>query len=55
VAADLSLDVLRWQRGRRPPAFAAEVGRIPLRTHAVAAALAAIVLNHLPDPAPALH
>lgn len=54
VATDLSLDMLRWQRGRRPPAVAADVGRLPLRTHAVDAALAAFVLNHLPDPGPAL-
>lgn len=55
VAADLSLHMLRWQRGRRPPAVAADVGRLPVRTHAVDAALAAFVLNHLPDPGPALH
>ena len=54
VAADLSLEMLRWQQARRPPAVAADVGRLPLRRHAVAAALAAFLLNHLPDAGPAL-
>lgn len=54
VAIDLSLDMLRWRRAERPPAAVAEIDRIPLRTDGGDAALAAFVLNHLPDPAPAL-
>ena len=54
VAVDLSLDMLRWRQARRPPAVAADLGKLPLRTHAVDAALAAFVLNHLSDPGPAL-
>lgn len=54
VALDLSLDMLRWQRADRPLAVCGEVGRIPLRTGAVDAALAAFVLNHLRDPLSAL-
>jgi SAM-dependent methyltransferase len=54
VALDLSPDMLRWRRAERPPAAVAEIGRIPLRTASVDATLAAFVLNHLPDPGPAL-
>jgi SAM-dependent methyltransferase len=54
VALDLSLDMLRWHRAERPPAVVAEVGRVPLRSDVVDAVLAAFVLNHLPDPEPAL-
>jgi SAM-dependent methyltransferase len=54
VALDLSLDMLRWRRAERPLAVQGEVNRIPLRTGAVDAALAAFVLNHLRDPGPAL-
>lgn len=54
VALDLSADMLRWRAASRPPAVVGEVGRIPLRTACVDDALAAFVLNHLPDPHPAL-
>lgn len=54
IALDLSLDMLRWRRPQRPPAVVAELGRIALRTNTVDDALAAFVLNHLPDPGPAL-
>lgn len=54
MALDLSLDMVRWHRERRPPAVVAEVDRIPLRDGGVEAVLAAFVLNHLPDPMPAL-
>jgi ubiquinone/menaquinone biosynthesis C-methylase UbiE len=54
VALDLSLDMLRWRRTERPLAVCGEVGRIPLRTGAVDAALAAFVLNHLRDQGSAL-
>lgn len=54
VALDLSLDMLRWRRAERPPALVGELTRVPLRTGAVDAAVAAFVLNHLPDPAAGL-
>jgi ubiquinone/menaquinone biosynthesis C-methylase UbiE len=54
VAVDLSLDMVRWRREERPPAAVSRVTRIALRTDAVDVAFAAFVLNHLPDPLPAL-
>jgi len=54
VAMDLSLDMLRWRRDQRPPAVVGEVGRAPLRSGSVDDAVAAFVLNHLPEPLPAL-
>jgi SAM-dependent methyltransferase len=54
VALDLSLDMLRWRRHERPPAVVAELGRVPLRTASVDDVFAAFVLNHLPEPLPAL-
>jgi SAM-dependent methyltransferase len=54
VAVDLSLDMLRWQRTSRPPSAVADLSRLPLRTDTVDDAVAAFVLNHLPDPLPAL-
>ena len=54
VALDRSPDMLRWRRADRPPAAVADATRLPLRTDAVHAAFAAFLLNHLPDPAPAL-
>ncbi len=54
IAVDLSLDMLRWRRDERPPAAVSQVTRIALRSDAVDAAFAAFVLNHLPDPGPAL-
>jgi SAM-dependent methyltransferase len=54
LAVDLSLDMLRWRRASRPPAVVGDVGGLPLRDDAVDDAVAAFVLNHLPDPMPAL-
>jgi SAM-dependent methyltransferase len=54
VALDRSPDMLRWRRAARPPAAVADATRLPLRTDAVQAAFAAFLLNHLPDPVPAL-
>lgn len=54
VALDLSLDMLRWRAAERPPAVVGDARRLPLRTSSVDDALAAFVLNHLPDPQPAL-
>jgi SAM-dependent methyltransferase len=53
VAVDLSPDMLRWQRGSRPPAAVGDMNRLPLRDDAVDDVVAAFVLNHLPDPMPA--
>jgi SAM-dependent methyltransferase len=46
--------MLRWRRDQRPPAVVGEVGRAPLRGGSVDDAVAAFVLNHLPEPLPAL-
>lgn len=54
VAADLSLDMLAWDRARRPPAVVADVHHLPLRAAAVDHVVAAFVLNHLSAPVPAL-
>jgi SAM-dependent methyltransferase len=54
VALDRSPDMLRWHRAQRPPAAVADATRLPLRTDAVQDSFAAFLLNHLPDPAPAL-
>jgi SAM-dependent methyltransferase len=50
LAVDLSADMLRWRRAERPPAVAGDVTRLPLADGCVDAAVAAFVLNHLPDP-----
>jgi SAM-dependent methyltransferase len=50
LAVDLSADMLRWRRAERPPAVAGDVTRLPLADRCVDAAVAAFVLNHLPDP-----
>ena len=54
VAVDLSLSMLRWRAARRPPAAVADLSRLPMRAGAVDDAVAAFVLNHLPEPVPAL-
>lgn len=54
VALDFSLDMLSWHRGDRPSAVVADVNGLPLRTDSVDDAFAAFVLNHLPEPVPAL-
>ncbi|HVL84388.1 MAG TPA: class I SAM-dependent methyltransferase, partial [Pseudonocardia sp.] len=54
VALDRSHDMLAWRAGERPPAAVGEIGHLPLATASVDDAAAAFVLNHLPDPAPAL-
>ncbi len=50
VAVDVSVDMLAWHRGERPPAVAGELTALPLRDHSVDDALAAFVLNHLTAP-----
>lgn len=54
VALDLSHAMLAWHAAGRPAAAVGELGRLPLATASVDDALAAFVLNHLPDPAAAL-
>ena len=54
LAVDLSADMLRWRRAERPPALAGDVTRLPLADRCVDAAVAAFVLNHVPDPAAGL-
>lgn len=55
IAVDLSGDMLRWDRDRRPPSAVAEVGRLPVATGGVDDAIASFVLNHLRRPAFAMH
>ena len=50
VAVDVSVDMLAWHRGERPPAVAGELTALPLRDRSVDDALAAFVLNHLTAP-----
>jgi len=50
IAVDASLDMLRWQADQRPPAVAADLRALPLCDATVDDAIAAFVLNHLPDP-----
>jgi SAM-dependent methyltransferase len=50
VALDRSAGMLGWRAADRPPAVVADVRALPLADGAVAACVAAFVLNHLPDP-----
>ncbi|MGH9121150.1 MAG: class I SAM-dependent methyltransferase [Acidimicrobiales bacterium] len=50
IAVDFSPAMLSWQRTLRPPAAAADVRALPLRTDSVDDCVAAFVLNHLEDP-----
>jgi SAM-dependent methyltransferase len=50
VALDLSEDMLRLDRHRRPPALVADVGALPLATAALGGVVASFVLNHVGDP-----
>lgn len=50
LATDLSLDMLAWQAGERPPAVVAEICSLPLRDRSVDDTVAAFVLNHLVEP-----
>jgi SAM-dependent methyltransferase len=51
VAADLSYDMLAWNRPARPPAVVADVTRLPFPSGVFDAAVASFVLNHLTNPA----
>jgi SAM-dependent methyltransferase len=50
VAADLSLEMLRVDRARRPPAVAADAGSLPFRAGGFAAVVIAFGVNHATDP-----
>jgi len=50
LATDLSLGMLEWDAGGRPPAVAADVRALPFWRHAVDDCVAAFVFNHLADP-----
>ncbi|MHB8681230.1 MAG: class I SAM-dependent methyltransferase [Acidimicrobiales bacterium] len=54
IGADLSFDMLHWHDAERPPAVVADVRQLPLGDESVDDVVAAFVLNHLADPAPAL-
>jgi SAM-dependent methyltransferase len=50
IAADLSHDMLAWNRPARPPAVVADVMRLPFPGAVFDVAVASFVLNHLSDP-----
>jgi ubiquinone/menaquinone biosynthesis C-methylase UbiE len=50
VAADLSYDMLAWDRPARPPAVVADVMRLPFPSDVFDVVIASFVLNHLTDP-----
>lgn len=54
IAIDLSMDMLGWNAGNRPPAAMADVCRLPLLSNAVHDVVSAFVLNHLTQPENAL-
>jgi SAM-dependent methyltransferase len=54
VAVDLSVEMLRHERERRPPATAGDAAALPLRDRGVGAVVAACSISHVPDPQGAL-
>ncbi len=50
VAADLSHDMLAWNRAARPPAVVADVMHLPFPGAVFDVVVASFVLNHLIDP-----
>lgn len=54
VACDAALGMLQPRSRERPPAVVGDVRALPLRTAAADLVTAGFVLNHLPDPGPAL-
>jgi SAM-dependent methyltransferase len=51
VAVDASLDMLRHDQSRRPPAAVGDARRLPGKEGGFDAVVAAFVLSHVPDPA----
>ncbi|MDP8929747.1 MAG: class I SAM-dependent methyltransferase [Actinomycetota bacterium] len=51
IAVDVAFDMLRHDRGRRPPAVVGDGGRLPFKNGAFGAVVMAFVLSHVPDPA----
>ncbi len=54
VGLDLTLDMLRSDRGHRPPAVNADATRMPFGAGSFDVALGAFVLSHIPTPVDAL-
>jgi SAM-dependent methyltransferase len=54
VALDLSVDMLRHDRTRRPPALVGDAACLPLRDDGVGGVVAACSISHAPDPKAAL-
>jgi SAM-dependent methyltransferase len=54
LALDLALGMLTVQQRARPPAAAADAGRLPVATGSCGAVVAAFSYNHVADPAGAL-
>lgn len=50
IAVDLSAEMLAWEAPARPPAFVADVRRLPVADGQVDDVLGAFVYNHLTDP-----
>jgi SAM-dependent methyltransferase len=54
LAMDFSPAMLAWEAPARPPCAAADIRALPLTAGSIDDAVAAFVLNHLPDPAAGL-
>ena len=54
VACDVALGMLRPGADRRPPALVGDLAALPVRAGSLDLVTAGFVLNHLPDPRPAL-
>jgi SAM-dependent methyltransferase len=54
VPVDLAEGMLAGWDGERPPGAVGDLRRLPFRTHAFGAVVAAFSVNHVPDPAVAL-
>ena len=50
IAVDVSFDMVRHDRARRPPAALGDVLQLPFRRGCFDTVVAAFCLNHLPDP-----
>jgi ubiquinone/menaquinone biosynthesis C-methylase UbiE len=54
IALDLSVEMLRHDRERRPPATLGDAYALPVRDDGVGAVIAACSISHVPDPEAAL-